>query len=105
VAKLLEHGWPGNVRELENVIAQAAALAPEPEIHAGDIHVDAHPPAAAVAPGRTLAAAVEDAERGAIEAALERHGGDLPKVARELGVSGTTLWRKMKRLGMGARAV
>ncbi len=105
VAKLVEHAWPGNVRELENVIAQAAALAPEPEIHARDIHVDAHAHGAA-APGgaRTLAAAVEDAERAAIEAALERHGGDLPGVARELGVSGTTLWRKMKRLGLGARA-
>src|SRR5512142_1069005 len=87
-ARLLEHAWPGNVRELENVIAQAAALAPEPEIHAADVHVDPHGHAhpAAVAAARTLAAAVEDA-------------------ARALGVSGTTLWRKMKRLGMGARAV
>jgi two-component system response regulator HydG len=106
VAKLVEHAWPGNVRELENVIAQAAALAPEPEIHAADVHVDPHGHAhpAAVAAARTLAAAVEDAERAAIEAALARHAGDLPRVARELGVSGTTLWRKMKRLGMGARA-
>jgi two-component system response regulator HydG len=105
VAKLLEHDWPGNVRELENAIAQAAALAPGPEIHAADVHVEAHPPAAPVAADRTLAAAVEDAERAAIEAALAHHGGDLPRVARELGVSGTTLWRKMKRLGMGARGI
>jgi two-component system response regulator HydG len=107
VAKLLEHAWPGNVRELENVIAQAAALAPGPELHAADVHVDAH--AAPAAPdaaggGRTLAAAVEDAERAAIETALARHAGDLAGVARELGVSATTLWRKMKRLGMGSRA-
>ncbi len=102
IAKLLEHAWPGNVRELENAIAQAAALAPEPVIHAADLHVD--PPAPAAPAGtRTLAAAVEDAERAAIEAALARHGGDLPGVARELGVSGTTLWRKMKRLGVDAR--
>jgi two-component system response regulator HydG len=104
VAKLLEHAWPGNVRELENVIAQAAALAPSPELHAGDVHVDPHALAPASGGGRTLAAAVEDAERAVIEAALARHAGDLAAVARELGVSSTTLWRKMKRLGLGARA-
>jgi two-component system response regulator HydG len=49
----------------------------------------------------TLAAAVEHAERRAIEAAVARHGGDLSEVARELAVSSTTLWRKMKRLGLG----
>ncbi len=104
VAKLLEHAWPGNVRELENAIAQAAALSLGPEIRAVDVHIDAHPPAEAAGSAGTLAATVEDAERRAIEAALARHSGDLPKVARELGVSGTTLWRKMRRLGMGARA-
>ncbi|TMA18005.1 MAG: hypothetical protein E6J84_06580 [Deltaproteobacteria bacterium] len=31
---------------------------------------------------------------------MERNGGQLEKVARELDVSTTTLWRKMKRLGM-----
>jgi two-component system response regulator HydG len=101
-ARLIEHDWPGNVRELENVIEQAAALAPGTEIRAADVQIERHG-----APGadalRTLAAAVEDAERRAIEAALARSGGDLRKVARELGVSGTTLWRKMKRLGLEAR--
>jgi len=103
VAKLVEHAWPGNVRELENAIAQAAALAPGPEIRAADLHVDPNAHAAPPGADRTLSAAVEDAERAAIEAAIARHGGDLPGVARALGVSGTTLWRKMKRLGIGAR--
>jgi two-component system response regulator HydG len=102
VARLLEHEWPGNVRELENVIEQAAALAAGPEIRATDVQIER-----GSAPGpesaRTLAAAVEDAERRAIEAALARSGGDLGKVARELGVSATTLWRKMKRLGLESR--
>ena len=34
---------------------------------------------------------------------MARCAGDLAEVARELGVSGTTLWRKMKRLGIDAR--
>jgi two-component system response regulator HydG len=100
VARLLEHDWPGNVRELENVIEQAAALAAGAEIRAGDVQIERHGAAAPYDGSRTLAAAVEDAERRAIEAALARGGGDLARVARELGVSGTTLWRKMKRLAL-----
>ncbi len=102
VARLLEHDWPGNVRELENVLEQAAALAPGTEIRAGDVQIELHG-AGGGDDARTLAAAVEDAERRAIEAALARSGGDLARVARELGVSATTLWRKMKRLSVESR--
>jgi len=49
---------------------------------------------------RTLGQEVDEAERKAIDASMERNGGSIEKVARELGVSTTTLWRKMKRLGM-----
>jgi two-component system response regulator HydG len=101
-ARLLEHDWPGNVRELENVLEQAAALCPSREIGARDIHIEAARAAPAGA-SSTLAQAVEEAERRTIEAALHRHQHDLHRVARELGVSSTTLWRKMKRLGIEAR--
>jgi two-component system response regulator HydG len=101
-ARLLEHDWPGNVREIENVLEQAAALCPAREIRARDIHIEAARPAQAGA-AATLAQAVEDAERRAIEAALHRLEHDLPRVARELGISNTTLWRKMKRLGIEAQ--
>jgi two-component system response regulator HydG len=104
LARLLEHDWPGNVRELENVLEQAAALSPGREIRAADVHIEAASPrpAGADGPVRTLAAAVEEAERRTIEAAVERCDGDLARVARELGVSSTTLWRRMKRLGIAA---
>ena len=105
LAGLLTHDWPGNVRELENAIEQAAALSPGREIRAADVQLE---PARGSAPppgdaARTLAEAVEDAERCAIEAALARCEGDLGRVARELGVSATTLWRKMKRLSIEGR--
>jgi two-component system, NtrC family, response regulator HydG len=105
VARLLEHRWPGNVRELENMIEQAAALSHGTEIGGEDIHLDPHAHAGEQheETPRTLAAAVEDAERQTIEAAVTRCSGDLARVAREVGVSATTLWRKMKRLGIEPR--
>jgi two-component system response regulator HydG len=108
-ARLLEHDWRGNVRELENMIEQAAALSPSREIRAADVAFEQPPQAPPSSGGdgdgaaATLAQAVEDAERRAIVAALTRCGGDLGRVARELGISGTTLWRKMKRLEIEGR--
>jgi two-component system response regulator HydG len=112
VEHLSGYTFPGNVRELENLVEQAAALSEGSELmpedfplrpragqglllptgQAGATHAPAH--------GASLAAAVEEAERRAIVQALERHGDDLARVAEELEVSATTLWRKMKRLNL-----
>jgi two-component system response regulator HydG len=100
LSRMLEHDWPGNVRELENVVEQAAALSDGPEIRPSDVAFgqDGRP----FAEASTLADVVAGAERRAIEAALVRCSGDQARVARELGISATTLWRKMKRLGVDA---
>jgi two-component system response regulator HydG len=91
------------VRELENVVEQAAALAHSEEIEADDVFIETRTGASTDAPPgavRTLAQEVDVAERRAIEAAMQRNDNQLEKVARELDVSATTLWRKMKRLGL-----
>jgi two-component system, NtrC family, response regulator HydG len=104
LSRLVDFSWPGNVRELENMIEQAAALSRDTEIGAADIRLESSTPEVAGQGGaQTLAQAVESAERRLIEAALVRSPGDLARVARELGISSTTLWRKMKRHGMGVR--
>jgi two-component system response regulator HydG len=100
--KLVEHPWPGNVRELENMIEQAAALAPQSALSDEDIRFEVAAPRGAGAV-QTLAEAVDAAERHAIEAALASCGGEHAGAARQLAVSSTTLWRKMKRLGLGGR--
>ncbi|HEX8818879.1 MAG TPA: sigma-54 dependent transcriptional regulator [Archangium sp.] len=113
VEHLKGYSFPGNVRELENLVEQAAALAETEELQPEDFplrpnaRVDAigslgAPPLSATPGSRrpTLAEAVEEAERRAIVQALETHGMDLSSVAEELGVSSTTLWRKMKRLNL-----
>ena len=106
LAELTEHSWPGNVRELENMVEQAAALSPGVEIGLEGIQFEPVALARAEAgPGqaRSLAMAVEEAERATIQSALQRCEGDLGRVATELGVSSTTLWRKMKRLELTFR--
>ncbi|MCU0700322.1 MAG: sigma-54 dependent transcriptional regulator [Myxococcaceae bacterium] len=112
IERLMGYSFPGNVRELENLVEQAAALAEADELTADDFPLKkksgdsgAMPSPVPFASGDlvTLADAVNDAEKKAIQAALERLP-DLGRVAEVLGVSTTTLWRKMKRLGLKTSA-
>lgn len=109
---LCTYTFPGNVRELENLVEQAAALAENDSLLPEDFplrrtrtsEVPVFVPGSTVVPSsgpaQSLADAVTDAERRAISVALEQSPHDLSRVAEVLGVSATTLWRKMKRLGL-----
>jgi DNA-binding NtrC family response regulator len=99
---LLSHAWPGNVRELRNRIERAAVLGPASVLEAVDLFPDAVP-AAAGAPedDLSLAAAREAAEREHIRRVLARCAGRMQDAAKVLGVSRTTLWERMRRLGLG----
>ena len=97
---LCRYDYPGNIRELENLIEQGVALAMEGVIRLDDII----PPELQSSfrpkdePPRSLQEVVDRAEREAIKAVLEEVEGNKERAAEMLGLSSTTLWRKMKRL-------
>ncbi len=99
---LAAYDYPGNVRQLEHMIQRAVAIAQGPELRPEDLPEEvtadktAPPP-----PDGTVAAARERADRETIAATLARHGGEVGAAARELQVSRTTLWRLMKKYGLG----
>jgi two-component system, NtrC family, response regulator HydG len=101
----LTYPWPGNVRELRNRVERAAALARTDWIMPADLFPEQ---AAATREGQqeqgrpfaTLSEARDDAERRQIERALKETGGHMIEAARILGISRTTLWEKMRRLGL-----
>jgi two-component system, NtrC family, response regulator AtoC len=105
VRRLQAYPWPGNVRELNNVLERAVLLARDGVVDEDDLPPPGATPAPprASAPGQpeTLRAAVERAEREAIEAALRHTGDNKARAAELLGVSVRTLWYKLERLGMG----
>lgn len=96
-----KYDYPGNIRELENLIEQGVALALEGVITLDDVvspEIRESSPAAAMVGSRSLQDVVDRAEKDAIEVVLREVEGNKERAAEMLGLSGTTLWRKMKRL-------
>jgi transcriptional regulator with AAA-type ATPase domain len=92
-AALVSHAWPGNVRELRNAVQFALALGARAVIDTADLP----PTVRGAAPVHEL----PTSERRTIEIALERSGTNRVEAARQLGMSRTTLWRRMRELGIG----
>lgn len=102
---LLQHKWPGNIRELRNVCERLSVLATGDEITVEDVRrvLDYNPgatseqsPPSAPETARPAAKSLSSLEREAILSALEKTGNNKAKAAELLGISRTTLWRKIK---------
>ncbi len=99
LARLMEYSFPGNVRELENIIEHAFVLC-----RGGLIELAHLPPQlrgesslpSGLPCGLTLAAM----EKLLLQDALRRHKGNRAAAARELDVDPSTLFRKIKSLGL-----
>ena len=98
---LMAYDWPGNVRELENVIERAFILCGENRIdlsHLPETVTGTHAVSLAASAGLREARDALDAQT--IQAALTHAYGNRLVAARELGIHKTTLFRKMRALGI-----
>jgi transcriptional regulator with PAS, ATPase and Fis domain len=91
---LLGYNWPGNVRELRNVLERAAILSDEGVIERRHLSIGSTP--APAAPPRDLGAI----ERQAIESALRQTDWNKAKTARQLGLSRTQLYVRLRKYGI-----
>jgi len=98
-AAALAWHWPGNVRELVNRVERAAVLARGPRLDVADLFPEWTEGPCALR-GGALAEVRDAAERVRIEQVLAECGGRTGEAARRLGISRTTLWEKMRRLGL-----
>jgi DNA-binding NtrC family response regulator len=97
---LMAHAWPGNIRELENVIERAFILCGEENIGIG--HLPAELTASGSSAGKigNMRSAHDVLDAQAICVALGHHGGNRAAAARELGIHKTTLFRRIRKLGL-----
>jgi two-component system response regulator HydG len=100
LSDMMDYAFAGNIRELENMIEQGVALAHDGVMRREDVMVGDQPPAAIKLPARPMQDVIDEAEASAIQAALRQVDGNKERAAEMLGLSATTLWRKMKRLNI-----
>ena len=99
------YAWPGNIRELQNVVERAVLLGKNELIAPCDLPREiAGAPTMRTATSRSacrsLKEALEEPERQIILEVLEAHAWNRNSTADALGVNRTTLYKKMKRLGL-----
>jgi DNA-binding NtrC family response regulator len=103
IASLESYGWPGNIRELQNVVERAVLLGKGEQITPADLPreiASGNLVRASRGGHRTLKEALEEPERQIILEVLEAHEWNRNATADALGVNRTTLYKKMKRLGL-----
>nr|WP_298248727.1 sigma-54-dependent Fis family transcriptional regulator [uncultured Halomonas sp.] len=107
MSALLAYPWPGNIRELHNALRYALATCESDEVVVGDLPEEcisgqlAHPAARS-------SSGMPDSSRGTrtghdeepLQEALRRQRWNISAMARELGLSRPTIYRRMKRLGI-----
>jgi DNA-binding NtrC family response regulator len=102
---LLEHPWPGNVRELQNRLQRACLMAQGSSIEPWDLGLveslaDRTTGRQSDAASPTSRGPNGEGERELLRALLNRHGGVVAQVARELGISRQALYRKMEKCNL-----
>ena len=97
---LLNHDYPGNVRELENIIEHAFILCHGWFIEPRHLPLEVGGTVAERALTRRPGMSLQDWETIHIVDAVRRHDGNRAAAARELGINPSTLFRKVKALGI-----
>ena len=101
---LLQYDWPGNVRELEHAMERGVLLESGSALQVGSLPARVSAVLAGAGnrsnPTETAVVSLAKLERQALEHALEAAGHNVSRAARALGISRTTLHRKLKKLNL-----
>jgi len=107
MAVMHRYPWPGNVRELQNVVERAVLLGKHETLGVEDLPAELTATVSPYVPSavgsRTLKEALEGPERQIILEVLESNNWNRNATADSLGINRTTLYKKMKRLGLESR--
>lgn len=109
--RLREHDWPGNVRELKNLMQRLMIMGGDPVIDEQEVSValglrrSAAPATGELGFDLPLREARELFEKAYLEHQLEKLGGSVSKVAEQVGIERTHLYRKLRNLNIDPKKI
>ncbi|MBQ6986904.1 MAG: sigma 54-interacting transcriptional regulator [Oscillibacter sp.] len=98
---LERYDWPGNLNQVNSVCEQMVLLAERRNVDEGFLRRQIERLTPKLLPGTEKIVLYRDERAVEIAELLKKYNGNRQKVADELGISKTTLWRHMKRYGIG----
>jgi transcriptional regulator with PAS, ATPase and Fis domain len=96
--RLEQYGWPGNVRELKHTVERAVILHDASSFRPADFALASTD----VSPDQTVPGGLnlEEAEKSLLRRALRTHQGNISKASEALGITRTSLYRRMQKYGL-----
>jgi transcriptional regulator with PAS, ATPase and Fis domain len=97
--RLEKHHWPGNIRELQHAVERAVILSDNTILEPRDFFINQNDE-----PINTDANLInhnlEDTEKMLIRKVFDKHGGNISKAAKELGLTRASLYRRIEKYGL-----
>ncbi|MCG8567383.1 MAG: sigma 54-interacting transcriptional regulator, partial [Desulfobacterales bacterium] len=97
LSEITNRSWPGNIRQLENMVERAVNIASHDKIQVEDLGLGDAEEQPFLPEKETL---LKNMEKQMIQRLMEKHKGNVSKVARLLGISRPTLYRKLDLHGL-----
>ena len=97
---LMDYHWPGTVRELRYCIERAIILADGNELDRKDFTSLLEIVQPASDPAHVAGQTLDDMEKASIEQVLKRNQGNISRAAKELGLTRTSLYRRIEKFGL-----
>lgn len=94
--RLEKHDWPGNIRELQHSVERAVIMSDSHTLQPNDFFLSTQPDKK----GSTLpedATNLEETEKMLIRKVVDKHGGNISKAAKELGITRASLYRRIEK--------
>jgi len=106
LTRMQHYHWPGNVRELQHALERAVIMSTQNTLQPEDFYFNTRPEGPAAAASSQSAELnleqynLEDVERILIRKVLKKHNGNVTQAAQELGLTRSSLYRRLEKYGI-----
>jgi DNA-binding NtrC family response regulator len=97
--RLEKHNWPGNIRELQHAVERAVIMSESNILQPDDFFLSKSKETSDEAI-KTSNLNLEDTEKMLIRKVIDKHGGNISKAAKELGLTRASLYRRIEKYGL-----